>query len=277
MTAHRSLDAARLRSRLLAPAGPYATVDVVGSTGSTNADLREAVVEGVADRTVLLAEEQTAGAGRRGRGWVSPAGGGVYLSVLLRPGEVPMAALGSLAAVAGLALTDTAAALGVDAVLKWPNDVLAGPDGAKCAGVLAEAVSSDERAVVLGIGVNVAPLRTPVRPGPGGLPATSLAEQGATTTDRTEIAAALLTALDARERPWRRARGDLAAAGLLDEYRDRCVTLGGPVRVEVSGAAPWTGTAVDVDPTGALVVDAGGGRRRTVFAADVVHLRPASG
>ncbi|WP_040924759.1 biotin--[acetyl-CoA-carboxylase] ligase, partial [Saccharomonospora iraqiensis] len=106
----------------------------------------------------------------------SPPGGGVYLSVLLRPGEVPMAALGSLAAVAGLALTDTAAAVGVDAVLKWPNDVLAGPDGAKCAGVLAEAVSSDEQAVVLGIGVNVAPLRTPVRPGPGGLPATSPAE-----------------------------------------------------------------------------------------------------
>ncbi len=55
------------------------------------------------------------------------------------------------------------------------------------------------------------------------------------------------------------------------------MTLGQPVRVEVSGAAPWTGTAVDVDPTGALVVDAGGGRRRTVFAADVVHLRPAYG
>ncbi|WP_019815108.1 biotin--[acetyl-CoA-carboxylase] ligase, partial [Saccharomonospora saliphila] len=224
-----------------------------------------------------LAEEQTAGAGRRGRGWVSPPGGGVYLSVLLRPGEVPMAALGSLAAVAGLALTDTTADLGVEAVLKWPNDVLAGADGGKCAGVLAEAVSSDEQAVVLGIGVNVAPLRTAVRPGPGGLAPTSLAEEGAVRTDRTEIAATLLTALDARERPWRAAHGDLRAAGLLDEYRARCSTLGQQVRIEVPGGRGRSAVAVDVDATGALVVDEGGGRTRTVFAADVVHLRPVSG
>lgn len=276
MTASRHLDAGRLRSLLLAPVGPYASLDVVARTGSTNADLRAAVAAGQPDRTVLLAEEQTAGSGRRGRDWASPPGQGIYLSVLLRPAEVPMAALGSLAIVAGLALTDVTAELGVDAVLKWPNDVLAGPGRAKCAGVLAETVPSDEQAVVLGIGLNVLPMREPVRPGPGGLPATSLAEQGARITDRTDVAALLLAALHERELPWRRARGDLAAAGLLDDYRARCATLGQQVRLEVAGGRARLATVVDVDPSGALVVDDEGGRRRFVYAADVIHLRAVS-
>ncbi len=270
------IDAARLRSRLLAPSGPYAAIDVVSSTGSTNADLRALAAEGAPDRTVLLAEEQTAGAGRRGRSWASPPGSGVYLSVLLRPAEVPPAALGSLAVVAGLALTDVAAELGVDAVLKWPNDMLAGPDGAKCAGVLAESVSPGESVVVCGIGLNVLPLRGPVSPGPGGQRATSLADQGARIVDRTEVAARLLAALHEREEPWRRASGDLAAAGLLDTYRRRCTTLGRKVRLEVAGGRSRHCLVVDVEPTGALVVEEESGEKRTVFAADVVHLRPAS-
>jgi BirA family biotin operon repressor/biotin-[acetyl-CoA-carboxylase] ligase len=274
VTAPRHIDAGRLRSQLLAPVGPYPSIDVVARTGSTNADLRAAVVEGEPDRTVLIAEEQTAGSGRRGRSWASPPGQGLYLSVLLRPTEVPMAALGSLAVVAGLALTDLTAELGVDAVLKWPNDLLAGPQRAKCAGVLAEAVSSDEQAVVLGIGLNVLPLRERVRPGPGGLPVTSLAEQGARITDRTDLAALLLAALHERELPWRYAHGDLAAAGLLDTYRERCDTLGQQVRLEVAGGRSRLVTAVDVDASGALVVDEEDGSRHTVFAADVVHLRP---
>lgn len=270
----KSIDAARLRSALLRPVGPYAAVDVVASTGSTNADLRDAVVAGADDRTVLIAEEQTAGAGRRGRSWASPPGAGVYLSVLLRPGEVPLPALGSLAAVAGLALTDMASELGVDAVLKWPNDMLAGPDRAKCAGVLAEAVASDEQAVVLGIGVNVSPMREPVRPGPGGLRATSLAEEGAR-ADRTEVARLLLSTLHERERRWRAARGDLRAAGLLEEYRSRCSTLGMQVKVLLAGGAAKLGEAVDVDADAALVLRTGDGERHTIFAGDVVHLRPS--
>lgn len=77
------IDAARLGAALK---DRYAKVDVVERTGSTNADLRKAVDEGAADRTVLLAEEQTAGVGRRARQWSSPKGAGLYLSVALRPG-----------------------------------------------------------------------------------------------------------------------------------------------------------------------------------------------
>src|ERR1700716_600231 len=152
------IDAGGLRADLI---GSYAVVDVVPSPGSTNADLRVAVARGAADRTVLIAEEQTAGVGRRARQWSSPKGAGIYLSVLLRPREVPFAGLGALSVVAGLAVRDVASRLGVDAVLKWPNDVLAGPARGKCAGILCQTGAGDaedEVSVVLGIGLNVRPL-----------------------------------------------------------------------------------------------------------------------
>jgi len=257
----------RLRADL---SGSYAAIDVVASTGSTNADLRIAAAQGAADRTVLIAEEQTAGVGRRARQWSSPKGSGIYLSVLLRPREVPFAGLGSLSVVAGLAVRDVAARIGVDAVLKWPNDVLAGPGRGKCAGILSEAVAGDELSVVLGIGLNVLPLGEDVPTGPGGLAPTSLAEQGATTTDRTEIAGLLLAALAERELSWRIAGGDLTKAGLLPEYRRHCATIGQDVNVLLPDGEVLSGRASDVDSTGQLVVSG-----RTIFAGDVVHVRQA--
>lgn len=265
------IEAARLRDEL---AGSYAAIDVVGSTGSTNADLLAAAAAGgAADRSVLIAEEQTAGVGRRARSWVSPKGAGIYLSVLLRADGVSFANLGSLALVAGLAVTDVTADLGVDAALKWPNDVLAGAERDKCAGILAEAVAGAESAVVLGIGLNVQPLGAGVQPGPGGLRPTSLAEQGARTTDRTEIASLLLSALAEREKRWRDAGGDLSRAGLLDDYRARCETLGLQVRVLLPGETTLLGTATDVNPAGQLLVVDERGESQTVLAGDVVHLR----
>lgn len=264
------IDAARLRRDLIPP---YRVLDVVPSTGSTNADLRNAVARGAVDKTVLIAEEQTAGVGRRARTWSSPLGSGIYVSVLLKPAGVAFRDLGTLAVVAGLAVTDLAGELGVEAALKWPNDVLAGPGRGKCAGILAEAVDADGPAVVLGIGLNVLPLGPGVEPGPGALPPTSLAEQGARTTDRTEIATLLLTALAEREERWRSAGGDLDRAGLLGEYRARCETLGRPVRVLLPGDATLTGDAVDIDLSGQLIVLGQDRRRHTVFAGDVVHVR----
>ncbi|QWF79315.1 biotin--[acetyl-CoA-carboxylase] ligase [Amycolatopsis sp. CA-230715] len=270
------IDGDRLRAELTGNQGAYTAVDVVASTGSTNADLREAASadDPAPDRTVLIAETQTAGVGRRARRWSSPKGAGLYLSVLLRPHEVSFANLGSLAVVAGLAVHDTATAVGVDAVLKWPNDVLAGPDRAKCAGILAEAVAGEEFAVVLGIGLNVRPLGERVPSGPGGLAATSLAEQGATVTDRTEIAVKLLTAFAEREARWRAAAGDLARAGLLDAYRVHCATIGQDVKIMLPDGGSLVGTATGVDGAGQLTLTALDGTARTVFAGDVVHLRP---
>jgi BirA family biotin operon repressor/biotin-[acetyl-CoA-carboxylase] ligase len=264
------LDAARLRAELT---GPYASVEVVARTGSTNADLRAAAGRGASDRTVLIAEEQTAGVGRRARMWKSPHGSGIYLSVLLRPREVAFAEVGSLAIVAGLAVLDLAARVGVDSALKWPNDVLAGSDRGKCAGILAESVAAEELAVVLGIGLNVLPLGVDVPPAAGGLRPTSLAEEGASTTDPTELAALLLAALADRETRWRAAGGNLAGAGQLEDYRAHCETLGRQVKVLLPGDTTLVGTATDVDAGGALVVVTEDGRRHTVLAGDVVHVR----
>jgi BirA family biotin operon repressor/biotin-[acetyl-CoA-carboxylase] ligase len=131
-------------------------VHVVGATASTNDDAKRGAKEGAAHGTTWVAETQTAGRGRQGRAWTSPAGEGLLFSVLARL-DCPPARLPRVALVAGLAVRDAAAraAPGVDVRIKWPNDVLVA--GLKLAGVLVEAVTAGSRveAVVVGVGINV--------------------------------------------------------------------------------------------------------------------------
>lgn len=273
------LDVLALREQLVTPNGPYAALDLVATTGSTNADLLAAADGGAADRTVLIAEEQTAGRGRRSREWVSPAGSGFYLSVLVRPSNVPPARLGSLGMVAGLALMHAARQVaGVDAVLKWPNDLLVGPERAKAAGVLSEVAPDSAgpgtgQVAVVGVGVNVTPLPADVTPGPGGLPAGSLDAAGASTVDRTAIAAGWLRAFVELEAAWRAADGDVERSGVLTGYRDACGTIGQRVRAELPDGNAHIGVAVDVDTDGQLLIELDDGTPAAVSAADVVHLR----
>jgi BirA family biotin operon repressor/biotin-[acetyl-CoA-carboxylase] ligase len=263
------LDAAALGVALV---GYYPQVDVADSTGSTNADLLAAARTGAPDRTVLIAETQTEGRGRRARRWVSPPGTGLYLSVLLRPSEVAAPALGTLSMVAGLALAETVReTAGVAADLKWPNDLLIG--GAKCAGILCEVADSSPAAVVVGIGLNVGPLGEDVEPGPGGLPATSLTDAGATETDRSALVIALLDAFAELEARWRAAGGSLSASGLLRPYRELCSTLGADLRVELPDGSTRTGVGRDIDADGKLLVTGDDGASFAVSAGDVVHVR----
>ncbi|WNV90655.1 biotin--[acetyl-CoA-carboxylase] ligase [Umezawaea sp. Da 62-37] len=263
------LDVDALRARLV---GPYASVVVVDSTESTNTDLARSAARGAVDRTVLVAEEQTAGQGRRGRTWISPPGSGLYVSVLFRPVGVAPARLPWLTLIAGVALVRLAESVGVKSSLKWPNDLLIGQSGAKGAGVLAQNVGA---AVVVGMGLNVAPLPADVEPGPGGLTPTSLADEGATKLDRTDLAGRLLVHLSELEADWRASGGDPRPSGLLDEYRAHCSTLGQRVRVELSGSSELVGTGHDIAVDGTLVVRRDDGVDHAVSAGDVVHLRPA--
>jgi BirA family biotin operon repressor/biotin-[acetyl-CoA-carboxylase] ligase len=262
------LHAGALRRAVLVPGGLWSRLDVVPETGSTNADLVAAGRAGGAEGAVLIAEAQTAGKGRLGRTWVSPPRAGIAVSVLLRPDQhgVPVSRYGWLPLMAGVSLVETVRRLGdVDAVLKWPNDMLI--EDRKCAGILAEVLPDD--GVVIGLGLNVT-LRPEELPS---TPATSLALAGSACTDRDPLLRALLRGLADWYRRWCEEGGDPDTCGLRDAYRIFCATLGRQVRVALPDGSGLTGTASDVDSDGRLVLTVPDGERVPVAAGDVVHVR----
>jgi BirA family transcriptional regulator, biotin operon repressor / biotin---[acetyl-CoA-carboxylase] ligase len=224
---------------------------------------------------VLAAEEQVAGRGRMGRAWVAPPYAALTFSVLVRP-AVPPARRGWLPLLAGVAVASAVRDVtGVDARLKWPNDVLAGP--AKLGGILAEAAGD---AVVVGIGLNVSTEPTHLPPAPGTrqtpatpLSATSLRAAGATTVDRGQLMTSILAAFERWYLAWARDAGDPECSGLRSAYTALCATLGRQVRVELPAGQPLSGEAVGVDPDGRLLVRVSPGSEVAVAAGDVVHLR----
>ena len=267
------LDAAGLRRAAVRPDGLWREIEVVPSTGSTNADLLARALRGEPEGVVLAAEEQTAGRGRMGRSWTSPRYAALTFSLLIRP-DVPPARRGWLPLLTGVAVAAAVTSVtGVPARLKWPNDVLAGE--AKLAGILAEAAGD---AIVVGIGLNVSTepaelSRLPAGPGPGALPATSLRAAGATALNREQLLLAILTGFERWYQAWRRAGGDPDRSGLRPEYVSRSATIGRTVRAELPGGQALSGPAAGVDSDGRLLVRVSSGAEVPVAAADVVHLR----
>lgn len=253
------VDLDALRAALVRPGLPWTRVDVVERTGSTNADLADRARVGEPGGAVLIALEQTAGRGRLARSWSSPSGTSLSMSALVRPGRGDV---GLVPLVTGLGVARGLTTLGLEARLKWPNDVLV--DGLKVCGVLAELVVDDRGlAVVVGMGVNVS--QTPAE-----LPvawATSLALAGAR-AGRTSAAAAVLTGVGESLTAWE--TGGWEAVG--PSYLERCATLGRKVRVELSPTDQVHGTAVGVGPDGRLQVRVGA-EVRSYAAGDVHHLR----
>ncbi|MEU5977208.1 biotin--[acetyl-CoA-carboxylase] ligase [Streptomyces sp. NPDC047315] len=273
------LNATALRRALVRPGGLWTSLDVVSSTGSTNADLVARVAGGAGagdaapEGAVLVAEEQTAGRGRLDRTWTAPPRSGLFFSVLLRPGPaVPVERWGWLPLLAGVAAaTGLSRAAGVDTSLKWPNDLLVTVDGEerKTGGILAERAGSD--AVVLGIGINVT-LSAAELPVPT---AGSLALARAVCTDRDPLLRAVLRSLERWYGDWRAAGGDPTVSKVQEAYAAGCATLGRTVRAELPGDRSLTGEAVALDGDGRLVLALPGGAREAVGAGDVVHLRAA--
>lgn len=268
------LDARDLAARL-APL-PLGRVEVVDRVSSTSTELARAAAQDPAawpDRSVLVADHQDAGRGRAGRTWTTPRGAALTVSVLLRPdpARVPAEALGWVSLLGGLAAARALRDLGAPAVLKWPNDVLlpTGTDepevagwGAyrKVAGVLADVVPGG--AVVLGIGLNVAQ-RAEQLPVPS---ATSLALAGVAVS-RADVLVALLARWVEADAAWRAAGG----VGPVEDWSRLAVTLGRAVRVALPGGGELVGTAVALEPDGALRVTHAGGT--TLVRAGDVTLR----
>jgi BirA family transcriptional regulator, biotin operon repressor / biotin---[acetyl-CoA-carboxylase] ligase len=290
------LNAARLSRALVVPGGLWTRLDLRAETGSTNADAVAAGRAGEPEGLVVVADRQTAGRGRLGRTWTSPARAGLAVSVLLRPGVpaagpadagqagqagqagreaggVPAGRFGWLPLLAGVALVESVRQLAeLDAVLKWPNDLLVG--GRKCAGILAEVVPGAEPpAVVVGIGLNVTLREDELPADPHGQKATSLALAGATATDRDPLLRALLRSFAGWYERWRDAGGDPDRSGLAAEYARYCDTLARPVRVLLPDGGELTGTARELDSDGRLVVLTDAGEERAVAAGDIRHVR----
>ncbi len=252
------------------PGDHWRRIDIVDETGSTNADLvaRAAAGEDIGG-VVLLAEHQSAGRGRHGRSWGAPPQTQVAMSVGIAVEEVPSDRWGLLPLLAGVAIVDAiAAASGIQAGLKWPNDVLV--EGRKLCGILAE-VASPTQAIVLGLGIN-ATFTEHDLPDPN---ATSLAILGWANPDRSALARAVLHELGSRIEHWRAARG--VDDRLLEDYRARSVTLGSRVRAELPGDRELVGVAVGLSDNGQLRIEGADGTVTAVSAGDITHLRPAQG
>ena len=236
-----------------------------GEVTSTNDLAKQLAEEGAGHGEVVIAECQTAGRGRRGRGWVSPPGRNVTFSAVLRP-ELPPQRAPELTLVAAVALCHAVRRAGVDAGIKWPNDLVAG--GRKLCGILTELAADPDQVqwVVLGAGINVNATAADFPEELRGS-ATSMALERGQPVPRALFAAAALTLLE----EWldRHAEGGFAA--VRDEWRALSDTLGRVVRVQADGR-DLEGLAEDLDETGALLVRAGG-RLERVLSGDVQHLR----
>lgn len=253
----------------------WGEVSILPEVGSTNVEVQRLG----ADWSAVVAERQTAGRGRRGRAWDDGQGHGIACSVL-----VPLSAITALEAEAGvegtalgwvplatgLAVRDCLERLGVEAALKWPNDVLVPVEGdeRKICGILCEVVPGGPdgpQQVVVGIGINlshdVADLPVPH--------ATSLrlvAEAaGRPAPSREEVVPALLEALRDRLDP-------LDLESVRRDYRLACVTIGREVDVHLPDGTVVRRSAETVDDDGRLRV-VGDGASATVSAGDVHHVR----
>ena len=220
---------------------------------STSDEAKALAQQGEPAGTLVWARTQTAGRGRQGRGWISPAGN-FYASLILRP-AVPVATAAQLGFVAAIAVADACLALGPHAPisLKWPNDVLL--SGRKLAGLLLESRSRGDGALewlVLGIGINLATYPTDIE-----YPATALAATGTDAEPEAMLAALAASFLAWHER-WRDGAG---FATIRAEWLARARGLGQPIRVRLPGETR-EGVFGGLDTDGALLLDTDTGRQR---------------
>lgn len=243
------------------------TLHAYESLPSTNAEAFRLASEGAGHGEIVVTDQQTAGRGRRGRVWVSPPGLNLYFSAILRP-ELPPQRAPELTLVAAVALAETLQQAGVEARIKWPNDIHI--DGRKVAGILTELSAEPERVhfVVLGVGVNL-------NARPDDFPqdvqslATSLAEARGERVPRAAFAAALWTRLE----EWLDLHAEEGFGIVRRRWKELSSTLGQEVLVRTD-RQELRGVAEDVDDSGALLVRTAEDRLERVLAGDVEQLRP---
>lgn len=260
-----TLDADTLQ-RLLSTHTFGRVVHIHAQTASTNDDLKLLAHQGAPEGTLVLADRQTHGRGRQGRTFASPAGVGVYASLLVRPRLSP-AQLPPLTLIVAVAAAEAIADVCALAVrLKWPNDVEV--DGKKVAGILTETVLCRDGtlAVIIGIGINVNTtldhMPPPLQPR-----VTSLARVIGTPVARLPLLARLLARLEHLYGCFQ----DIGPSASLERWRHYADVAGRRVRW-APGTVWQEGTALDIDAAGALLVQADTGHVQRVLAGEVVFL-----
>jgi len=223
--------------------GVIVRLDTVDSTQSVAFALAE---RGAADRTVVVADQQLAGRGRRGRTSRAPAGTSLLASIVVRP-RLPQSLLSTLSLTTAVAVAEALRRVAkVDARLKWPNDVLVA--GKKVAGILLESRMSGGSSVVtiIGVGINLGQREFPPDLAEG---ATSIALETGQAPSRESVLAALLEEFDA----WRARLEGEGFGPVREAWRRLSDTLGRRVTVDTV-----TGLAADLDTDGALLIDVAG-------------------
>jgi BirA family biotin operon repressor/biotin-[acetyl-CoA-carboxylase] ligase len=243
-----------------------APIEWRASVASTNDVMKQEARAGAAAWSAVVADRQTAGRGRQGRAWLSSAGN-LFLSVLLRP-RLAAETAGVLPLTAGVAAAEAAAEWGVDARLKWPNDLVMG--NRKLGGVLVEAStgSGGVESVVVGIGINL-------DLDPDAAPSTL---RGTITSVRKEsgrdpgVAAAAATVLD-RLAVWYDALARDGPPMVLGAWRARSAPWWGRAVEARCGDVVLRGVARGLDGRGALILDLADGSQRAVLSGEVRELR----
>ncbi|CAH8714129.1 biotin--[acetyl-CoA-carboxylase] ligase [Paenibacillus thiaminolyticus] len=256
------LDEAALLSKL-APGNFGNRLRIVEKTESTQNEAAAWAKEGVPEGAVVLAEEQTGGRGRQGHVWHSPAGKGIWMSIVLRP-RIPLPYTPHLTLLGAVAMFRamkklTSAPLGI----KWPNDILA--DGKKVAGILLESAAEDERLlyVIAGIGISVN-LDAADFPEELQERATSLKIMTGREVDRASLVAACLQELEQLYRLYE----EEGFAPIRTLWEAQSITLGRQVTIETP-QGPLQGIAEGLDESGALLLRDKTGTVQKVFSGDV--------
>ena len=236
------------------------------SVKSTNDIAAGMAQSGEPEGTIVTAEEQTRGRGRLGRSWHSPPGCGIYVSIILRPKFKPELAPG-LAVMTALALAETISEVSKgETKIKWPNDILIG--GRKAAGILTELSAEKNRVdyVVIGVGVNVNHKADDFPPELSSI-ATSLRVANRRKVGRVDLLKRFLVNFEKEYRRYQ--KGQLSAS--RKKIRSYSSLLGSHVRLRF-GNRIVEGTAVDIDRTGALIIEMDG-KRRTITSGEVTVVK----
>lgn len=233
-------------------------------TDSTNIRAKALGDEGAAHGTLVIAEQQSSGRGRRGKSWVSPPGESIYMSLLLKP-DIIIGNASMLTLVAAMAIAKAVERLPGEAVacgIKWPNDIIVG--GKKICGILTEMSTEADyiNSIVIGMGINVnasffAPEVAQV--------ATSLKLETGSTYVRAKLIADIMICFEQYYQVFIRTQD---MSGLVEEYNSMLLNCGRQVRV-IENDREWIGTAQGITHTGALSVIDEQGKCREIISGEV--------